>query len=81
MKIDTQFMTVHPATEAWWARRKMCKACKHLDDNGGVMTCRKTVSNLPGRRRLEYCIDARSEGGACGPDAVLFKALGHDCEK
>lgn len=84
MKIDTRFLTLHPATAAWFAQRETCRRCAWLIDIVGTreldsMRCRKapqaTICQDPRRatRRYYFCIDARLPDGPCGPDAALFK--------
>ena len=88
MQIDERFLTVHPATAAWWERRSSCESCRHLrlkrgEGNEGVMRCavakhpdpqvRHMLVVRPGVDLRPYCIDARSEKGSCGPDAALWE--------
>jgi hypothetical protein len=51
----------------------------------GGMRClkveRKIGSDFAGRHIQIYCIDAREEGGKCGPAGLLFKEMKHGGEK
>ena len=74
MKLDTTFLSVHPATQAWWGQRDQCESCSASYHEVGIggMRCRsftQTKNQVP----HGYCIDARLEEGPCGPQAVLFK--------
>lgn len=75
--------STHPATLAWWQRRDQCAACSGAWIYAGregetVMRCRfvprPVIGDVRGRVREVYCIDARSPGGPCGPEAALFQA-------
>lgn len=79
--IDTRFLTVHPSTAAWWARRDKCRACahympsiEHQKDRGGERCGALMMPNAvrTGRSIAAYCVDARSEGARCGPGAAMF---------
>ena len=77
--LRSDFLSPHPATLAWWEQREQCERCAHLrtsieghKDQTVVMRCRR-AHNPAGRQWLSYCIDARLEGRACGPEAKLFK--------
>ena len=77
MQIDERFLSVHPATAAWWDQRAKCRTCAHLvlvDGHEGEedMRCRQMRQNGP--RGHGYCIDARSEEGICRPEARLWEA-------
>ena len=82
MQIDTRFLTIHPATTLWHQQRDQCERCAHFalregDEGESIMRC-KAVRVAPRRSRPTlgaYCIDARSEGAACGPDAILYKEI------
>ena len=76
MKLDTRFLSVHPATQAWWEQRPKCRTCAHLvlvDGHEGEedMRCRQMRQNGP--RGHAYCIDVRGPDGACGPWASLWE--------
>ena len=76
MQIDTRFLTVHPATAAWWDQRGRCESCRHLlvtahYEGERIMRCR--LAKQGGANGAQYCIDARSEKGSCGPDAALWE--------
>ena len=76
MMIDQRFLTVHPATMTWWDQRERCETCRHLKlsegtEGEGIMRCRKSPS--PGRPGAEFCLDARSGDGLCGPEARLYE--------
>ena len=88
MLIDTRFLSVHPATLAWWQQRQQCQQCKHCavsygQDGQAIMRCAVSQHKDPLVRRMHagrtmsdmriYCIDARDEGGDCGPDAKLWE--------
>lgn len=87
MQIDTRFLSVHPATAAWWGQRERCESCRHCAvsyglDGHRIMRCAVSQHKDPVLRRLYagratdmrvYCIDARAEGGDCGPDARLYE--------
>lgn len=79
MKLDTRFLKVHPATAAWWDQREKCARCAHVLNQlenfpraMPVMRCKITPVSV-GRQPHAYCIDARSEGSACGPWASLWE--------
>ena len=80
--VDPRYLSVHPATLAWWSQRDKCKTCKHMMIDGDpAMRCTLTKRTGKGRSALlwtgrhtgvefEYCIDARL--GACGPEGKLW---------
>lgn len=73
MILDERFLHTHPATLKWWAQRDKCEKCAHVlrhSDASG----RYCVA-VPKGRGGQYvaCIDARTEGKRCGPDAKLFE--------
>lgn len=83
--IDMTFLRPHPATAVWWSQRDQCAGCAHMVESPGALRggMRCTVSPLgcetQRARAYEtrqivgmYCIDARAEGGPCGPSAGLF---------
>ncbi len=82
--LNEEFLTVHPATQAWWDQRAKCEACRHVvvkdvDAVAGMSTtlrCRLFPYYVGragrGRRLNAYCIDARADEGKCGPDATMF---------
>jgi hypothetical protein len=79
--IDETFLRAHPRTALWQRQRAQCAGCAHLIDaplplQHQAMRCAAVpVPQRQGRPRAhdpEFCIDAREEGAACGPDAVLF---------
>lgn len=84
MKLDERFLTVHPRTKLWWTQREQCAQCKHVrhidmkqtrggwGQSGGQWSC---AQNKGGGHANGFrsCIDAREEGGACGPEARLFE--------
>ena len=79
MQIDGRFLTPHPATALWWQQREQCARCAHVLNQlenfpraMPVMRCKVTPVSV-GRQPHAYCIDARAEGSACGPDAKLFQ--------
>ena len=77
MLIDTRFLTLHPATAAWWDRRARCESCRHLlvtahHEGERIMRCRLAKQNGP--NGAQYCIDARSEEGICRLEARLWEA-------
>jgi hypothetical protein len=64
MQIDERFLTVHPATAAWWERRSSCESCRHLKlreghEGEGVMRCTAVRVDQRASRDLlgAYCID------------------------
>lgn len=82
MKLDTQFLTVHPRTALWWEQRKTCDQCEHCDrrptkasGGGRIVTNphRCGITPAGGPTGLAYCIDAREPDGECGPHAKLFQ--------
>jgi hypothetical protein len=85
MKLDDRFLTVHPATSAWWAQRSRCRKCEshhvQTESCGATMErCAAVADRKPGPKArgdgMAYCIDARLDGAPCGPKAELFKAKG-----
>jgi hypothetical protein len=85
VNIDQTFLSPHPETVAWQARREKCRSCKHLLKSPSVkgkehdpfMRCGlwPLVSvQQPGKLHYAYCIDARLPGAQCGPDAALWRA-------
>ena len=77
MNIDERFLTLHPATAAWWDRRARCESCRHLlvtahHEGERIMRCR--LAKQGGANGAQYCIDARSEEGICRPEARLWEA-------
>lgn len=82
MKLDTQFLTVHPRTALWWEQRKQCESCEHCVRIPTKPTAGGRISTYPyrcgatpagGPTGLAYCIEARDEGGNCGPNANLYQ--------
>lgn len=88
--MDTRFLRVHPATQAWWEQRDLCEKCKHMilregNEGESIMRCAVTTPTTGNEgiqamrqiRRIDkmYCIDARLEGQACGPEGRLFVAV------
>ena len=87
MQIDERFLTIHPATQAWWAQRGRCESCRHCvsgtsHEGESVMRCAATPMNHPhqgvakmheARGSLTYCIDARLPKQPCGPKARLWE--------
>lgn len=88
--IDERFLSVHPATLAWWDQREQCERCAHMHLSAGahneaVARCwvaprtqyGLSVERMHSARGIVhvYCIDARSPDGACGPDAKLFAPI------
>lgn len=78
MKLDTRFLTMHPATSLWHQQRDQCERCAHFvlregDEGESIMRCKAVRAPRPANRPVlgAYCIDARQ--GACGPDARLYK--------
>jgi hypothetical protein len=78
-QIDTRFLSVHPRTALWFEQRKQCAKCKHerhfktTEGERGdskPMICLKAQGE---NARRVFCIDAREDDGACGPDAKLFQ--------
>ena len=73
VRLDTQFLRPHPATEAWWGQRAQCEACSasyHEAGAGGVRCRASQAKNQVTPHG--YCIDARAVDGPCGPHAILF---------
>jgi hypothetical protein len=74
-KFDQRFLTLHPRTALWWQQREQCRRCEHHLETqfagkaGGQESCAVSVDGS----RLLPCIDAREEGGVCGPRARFFK--------
>lgn len=77
---------IHPATLLWWEQRDKCRACAH--HHAVELSSRKNFGPGSGGERCTaskyahvklqgtehmYCIDARLDGGPCGPEAKLFK--------
>ena len=88
MLLDQRFLTLHPATAAWWEQRERCESCRWCslregNDGEGMMICLAApqpdehVRRMLAARRSHavhlYCIDARDESGPCGPDAKLHQ--------
>jgi hypothetical protein len=83
-------MTVHPATELWWAQRDKCRSCTHhftftlrrrYGDEVGGERCRACPAER-GKRAFLYCIDARLADSPCGPAAKLFSPIAiHETKK
>jgi hypothetical protein len=78
MQIDTRFLTVHPATAAWWDRRDRCESCRHLlvtrhYEGERIMRC--SAAKQGGPNGAQYCIDARSEEGICRPEARRWEPV------
>ena len=78
--LRSEFLTVHPATELWFAQREQCLRCAHVErrvrgqkEQGQELRCRASYAPA-GRREWAYCIDARSTG-ECGPNATLYKEV------
>lgn len=63
-EIDTRFLKIHPATAAWFERRKKCESCANRTPHEGGIACMATFT---------WCIDASADDGKCGPEAKLFK--------
>ena len=62
-----------PVFDPSW--QTQCRACRHLTKTGPQMRCtRARVINAAKRAGYENCIDARAEGGVCGPTAKEFFA-------
>jgi hypothetical protein len=75
MTLDETFLTLHPATAAWYERRPTCLTCANVRSRHGVMRC--AVARKPRYGPiLAYCIDARLEGQPCGPGAKLYAPRG-----
>ena len=81
MLLDQRFLTIHPATSAWWDQREKCESCRWLNlregtEGEGVMRCTAVRVDQRATRDLlgAYCIDVRSESGLCGPDAKLYQS-------
>lgn len=80
--LDQRFLTTHPETEAWWARREKCQGCHNLIGESQLsrgsdgMRCRAAPARVSWQPKAEYsyCIDARSEG-PCGPSALLWQPI------
>lgn len=72
-KLDTQFLSPPPATEAWWRQRDQCEACSACYREVGIggMRCRAYIQNK-NQVQHGYCIEARDKDGPCGPNAILF---------
>jgi hypothetical protein len=62
--LDQRFLTPHPATQRWWRQRDVCQRCTNrtVQPNHAWM-CKESSM---------VCIDARSPGQVCGPDAKRF---------
>jgi len=86
--IDTRFLQTRPATVAWWQQREKCLACRHVSATPDVQSASSSATVLRclgvkpvrigskgvGRHQVPYCIDARAEGGECGPAGAKFEA-------
>jgi hypothetical protein len=80
----------HPRTALWWQQREQCQRCARSVTEGDTTNGRRTQATAAGGLRCSaatkriggagsravavYCIDARDEGGRCGPEAKLFEA-------
>lgn len=76
-RINPEYLSVHPATMAWWDRRETCETCQHLmlregDEAEVIMRCAKVPQPGASQGRA-YCIDARDEDGLCGPQARMYE--------
>lgn len=67
--IDTRFLTLHPVTAAWHARRDKCRQCKHHHQDDAKLyehkaeRCHAYKLTRTSRGRapsFELCVDARA---------------------